>query len=111
MSGLEKADKELDLKFVTRSDKLDVRIDTLKEEIGVSIKKLDTQNVINKTKIESLDNAVSLAKVLVDEAKSRVNTNAEKLQGLVVSMENTKKNLTEEIQIKYKETQAKIDLN
>lgn len=52
---------------------------------------------------------MSLAKVLVDEAKSRVNTNAEKLQGLVVSMENTKKNLTEEIQIKYKETQAKID--
>ncbi len=49
------------------------------------------------------------SKVLVDEAKSRVNTVAEKLQGLVASIENTKKHLTEEIQTKYKETQAKID--
>lgn len=37
------------------------------------------------------------AKAAVDEAKARVNTVAEKLGGLVASIENTKKHLSEEI--------------
>lgn len=101
---MEKADRDLDTKLVSKSEKLDYRIDVLKEELGVQMKKLDTQNVINKTKIESLDNAMSHARAMVDEAKSRVNTVAEKVHSMGVTIENTKKHLSEEILTKYKET-------
>jgi hypothetical protein len=94
---LEKVDKELDSKINVKFEKLDYRIDNMKEETAAQTKKQDTLIIINKTKIDSMENAMTHAKAAVDEAKARVNTVAEKLGGLAASIDNTKKHLVEEI--------------
>ncbi len=108
---MEKVDKELDSKINVKFEKLDYRIDNMKEETAAQTKKQDTLIIINKTKIDSMENAMTHAKAAVDEAKARVNTVAEKLGGLAASIDNTKKHLAEEILSKYKETQSKIENN
>jgi len=94
---LDSTDKRLDHKFNDKTEKLDSRVDSVKEEQINFTKKYDSQTQIFRSNLTQHDSSLQKHMQMIDDQRTKTSQINEKFNQLQVSLDSTKTKLQESI--------------
>ena len=104
--SLEKRDKEIEYKFDQKVEKLDYRVDNIREDQTVMQKKFDSQTQIFRSKLDNHDNALQKQFTMIEEQRTKSLHLNEKVREVTLTLESTRTKLMNDIDSAQKDFTA-----